>query len=112
MNKIFTLKSILKLAYLFNHNKLEFDTKFTDNLWSVVYQEDEWTVVRPGRHVNRACLCNEDIGEFIFTRICDTGECRLADFDCKTKDAHAFSKMHRFIHQVIDEPTLLDKFKK
>lgn len=104
MNKIFTLKSILKLAYLFNHNKLEFDTRFTD---------DKWTVIHKDSMMNIVVLDNSIIGQFEFGRILDSREYALTiNTECKTKAVHLFNEILTFINNVIDKPELLDKFEK
>lgn len=69
-NTLFTLKTILQIAFLFNHNKLDFDTRFTD---------DEWTVVHQDSLMNTVVLDNPVIGQFVFKRIRDTREYSLTN---------------------------------
>lgn len=56
----FTLKSIFTLTKLLNANKLDFDTRFTD---------DEWGVLQVDSMMNRVRISNFSIGEFTFKRV-------------------------------------------
>lgn len=103
MNKIFTLKTILKLAYLFNHNKLEFDTRFTN---------DEWTVIHKDSMMNVVELDNPIIGKFVFQRVRDTREYCLCDKESCTRACRLWLNVLTFVEDVINDLTLLDKFEK
>lgn len=101
MNNIFTLKSILKIADLLNHNKLEFDTRITD---------DEWTVIHKDSLMNTVVLDNPIVGQFVFVRIRDSREYCLNDMTAVTRAVCLWHNLATFIDDVIDDPTLLDKF--
>lgn len=102
MNMLFTFKTILQLAFLFNHNKLNFDTRLTD---------DEWTAFHQGSLLNKVVLYNASLGQFVFKRVRDTREYSLTDMKVGSCDANTWHKLIVFI-SVIDNPMSLNTFKK
>ena len=103
MNKLFTLKTLFRLASMLNHNKLDFDTRFT---------EDEWMVCQKDSLMDNLCLSSSLFGKFYFKRVRDTQEYCLNGFECMTKATRTFDLLVSIVEELVDDPELLDELAK
>lgn len=95
----FTLKSIFTLTKLLNANKLDFDTRFTD---------DEWGVLQVDSMMNRVRISNVNIGEFTFKRVNNSQKYELVLSSQKTCASRFWANLRKIIISFIKEPVSLN----